>query len=86
MVCLLGQTIKITGGNIFCHIPGLAFLVEIKLVVVRLVIILSNQTGSGGGTKVERRREGLQYLALIQVPLNGTCPLRFDDQQRLMIN
>ena len=39
MVCLLGQTIKITGGNVLCHIPGLAFLVEIKLVVVRLVII-----------------------------------------------
>ena len=39
MVCLLGRTIKITGGNILCHIPGLAFLVEIKLVVVRLVII-----------------------------------------------
>ena len=30
----------------------------------------STQAGSGGeGTKVERRREGLQYLALIQVPL-----------------
>ena len=39
MVCLLGQTIKITGGNILCHIPGLAFLVEIKLMVVSLVII-----------------------------------------------
>ena len=31
---------------------------------------LSSQAGSGEGTKVERRREGLQYLALIQVPLN----------------
>ena len=39
MVCLLGQTIKITGGNILCHIPGLAFSVEIKLMVVSLVII-----------------------------------------------
>ena len=39
MVCLLGRTIKIAGGNVLCHIPGLAFLVEIKLVVVRLVII-----------------------------------------------
>ena len=39
MVCLLGQTIKITGGNILCHIPGLAFLVEIKLMVVSLIII-----------------------------------------------
>ena len=38
MVCLLGQTIKITGGNILCHIPGLAFLVEIMLMVVGLVI------------------------------------------------
>ena len=39
MVCLLGQTIKITGGNVLCHIPGLAFLVEIKLMVVSIVII-----------------------------------------------
>ena len=32
----------------------------------------STQTASsGGGTKVKRRREGLQYLALIQVPLQG---------------
>ena len=38
MVCLLGQTIKITGGNILCHIPGLAFLVEIMLRVLGLVI------------------------------------------------
>ena len=38
MVCLLGQTIKITGGNILCHIPGLAFLVEIKLMIVCLII------------------------------------------------
>ena len=37
MVCLLGRTIKIAGGNILCHIPGLAFLVEIKLMVVRLI-------------------------------------------------
>jgi len=51
MVCLLGLTIKITGGNVLCHIPGLAFLAG----------------SGGGGTKVERRREGLQYLALIQV-------------------
>ena len=38
MVCLLGQTIKITGGNILGQIPGLAFLVEIMLMVVGLVI------------------------------------------------
>ena len=38
MVCLLGQTIKITGGNILCHIPGLAFLVEIIFMVVGLVV------------------------------------------------
>ena len=38
MVCLLGQTIKITGGNILCHIPGLAFLVEIVFLVVSLII------------------------------------------------
>ena len=38
MVCLLGQTIKITGGNILGHIPGLAFLVEIMLRVLGLVI------------------------------------------------
>ena len=38
MVCLLGQTIKITGGNVLCHIPGLAFLVEIKLMIVCLII------------------------------------------------
>ena len=38
MVCLLGQTIKITGGNVLCHIPGLAFLVEIVFLVVSLII------------------------------------------------
>ena len=54
----------------------------------------STQTAasSGGGTKVERRREGLQYLALIQVPLQWDLliqawwPTKTYDQPDLLID
>ena len=87
MVCLLGQTIKITGGNILCHIPGLAFLVEIMLMVGGLVINIPPRLLVVGE---ELRRRGGERVCSIwlssRYPFKGTCSYRVDGQQSLMIN
>ena len=83
MVCLLGQTIKITGGNILCHIPGLAFLVEIMFMVVGLVInipprlqlVVGEELRWRGGERVYSIWLSSRYL------FNGTFSYRLDDQQ-----
>ena len=88
MVCLLGQTIKITGGNILCHIPGLAFLVEIMLLVLGLVINIPPRLQLVVGEEL-RWRGGERVCSIwlsSRCPFNGTCSHRLDDQQCLMIN
>ena len=101
-VCLLGQTMKITGGQLRLPwvVPNLntdsnsprfyvveyPTMVEIKLMVVGHHRLSTQTASSGGGTEVARRREALQYLAVIKVPLQWHLLNRLDDQQSLIIN
>ena len=81
MVCLLGQTIKITGGNILCHIPGLAFLVEIMLLVLCLVINIPPRLLVVGE---ELRWRGGERACSIW--LSSRCPFNGTSHTGLMAN
>ena len=81
MVCLLGQTIKITGGNVLCHIPGLAFLVEIMLLVLGLVINIPPRLLVVGE---ELRWRGGERACSIW--LSSRCPFNGTSHTGLMAN
>ena len=82
MVCLLGQTIKITGGNVLRHIPGLAFLVEIMFMVVGLVINIPNRLQLVVGEEL-RWRGGERACSIW---LSSRCPFNGTSHTGLMAN